>query len=266
MCPLGSGAISGHSLGIDREFLARELGFRAISENSIDAVSDRDFILEVLSAGAILSIHLSRLAEDVVLYASAEFGFVELSDAYATGSSLMPQKKNPDSAELVRGKAGRLVGNLVSLLVTAKGLASSYDKDLQEDKEPLFDTLDTLELALPITAGLLGTLRINADRMREALDDAMLATDLADYLVRKGVPFRRAHHAVGEAVRYSIEEGRSLRALSIEDWQSLSPVFEADVQDVFDFDRSVERKDSPGGTARSAVQAQIARARELMVS
>lgn len=266
VCPLGSGAISGHSLGIDREFLARELGFRAISENSIDAVSDRDFILEVLSAGAVLSIHLSRLAEDVVLYASAEFGFVELSDAYATGSSLMPQKKNPDSAELVRGKAGRLVGNLVSLLVTAKGLASSYDKDLQEDKEPLFDTLDTLELALPITAGLLGTMRVNADRMREALDDAMLATDLADYLVRRGVSFRRAHHTVGKVVRYGIEEGRSLRALSIEEWQSLSPVFEADVQDVFDFDRSVERKDSPGGTARSAVQAQIARARELLVS
>jgi argininosuccinate lyase len=266
VCPLGSGALSGHSLGIDREFLARQLGFRAISENSIDAVSDRDFILEALSAGAILGIHLSRLAEDLVLYSSAEFAFVELSEAYSTGSSLMPQKKNPDSAELMRGKAGRLVGNLVSLLVTIKGLPSAYDKDLQEDKEPLFDTLDTLELALQVAAGMIRTLRVNADRMRGALVDSMLATDLADYLVRKGVSFRQAHSIVGRAVRYGIDVRRSLRDLSLQEWQRLSPAFEVDVADVFDFERSVEQKDSPGGTARSAVAAQIARARELIIT
>ncbi len=266
VCPLGSGALAGHSLGIDREFLARELGFRAISENSIDGVSDRDFILEVLSGGAILGIHLSRLAEDLILYASAEFGFVELSEAYSTGSSLMPQKKNPDSAELMRGKAGRLVGNLVSLLVTAKGLPSAYDKDLQEDKEPLFDTLNTLELMLPVAAEMIRTLRVHPDRMRAALEDSMLATDLADYLVRKGIPFRQAHHLVGQVVRYGIEEGKALRDLSLAEWQRFSPLFEADVADVLDFERSVEQKDSPGGTARSAVEAQIARARELMAS
>ena len=266
VCPLGSGALAGHSLGIDREFLARELGFQAISENSIDAVSDRDFILEVLSGSAILGIHLSRLAEDLTLYASAEFAFVELSEAYSTGSSLMPQKKNPDSAELMRGKAGRLVGNLVSLLVTVKGLPSAYDKDLQEDKEPLFDTLDTLELVLPVAAGMMRTLRVNPDRMHAALDDSMLSTDLADYLVRKGVPFRQAHNIVGRIVRYGIERGKPLRDLSLAEWQRVWPLFEADVADVFDFQRSVEQKDSPGGTARSAVEAQIARARELMAS
>ncbi len=266
VCPLGSGALSGHSLGIDREFLACELGFRAVSENSMDAVSDRDFIVESLSAGAILGIHLSRLSEDLALYSSAEFAFVELSDAYSTGSSLMPQKKNPDSVELMRGKAGRLVGNLVSLLVTTKGIPSTYDKDLQEDKEPLFDTLDTLEMTLQVAAGAILTLGVNADRMSGALVDSMLATDLADYLVRKGVPFRRAHSIVGRVVRYTIDEGRSLRDLSLQEWQGFSPVFEVDVAGVFDFERSVEQKDSPGGTARSAVAAQIAQARELMVA
>ena len=266
ICPLGSGALAGNSLGIDREFLARELGFQAISENSIDGVSDRDFILEVLSGAAILGTHLSRLAEDLTLYASAEFGFIELSEAYSTGSSLMPQKKNPDSAELIRGKAGRLVGNLVSLLVTAKGLPSAYDKDLQEDKEPLFDTLDTLELALPVAAGMIRTLRVNPYRMRAALDDYMLATDLADYLVRKGIPFREAHHIAGRAVRYGIENSKGLRDLSLAEWRSISPLFEADVAEVLDFECSVERRDSPGGTARSAVEAQISRAWALMAS
>ena len=264
VCPLGSGALAGHSLDIDRESLAGELGFEAISENSIDAVSDRDFILESLAAAAILGIHLSRLAEDLTLYCSAEFAFVELDEAYSTGSSLMPQKKNPDSVELMRGKAGRLVGNLVSLLVTLKGLPSAYDKDLQEDKEPLFDTLDTVELALPVAAGMIRTLSVNADRMRAALDDSMLATDLADYLVRKGVPFRQAHDIVGRVVRYGIEQDKRLRDLSLAEWETVSPLFEADVADVFDFERAVERKASRGGTARSAVEAQIARARALM--
>jgi len=264
VCPLGSGALAGHSLGIDREFLAHELGFQAISENSIDAVSDRDFILEALSGAAILGVHLSRLAEGLTLYASAEFGFIELSEAYSTGSSLMPQKKNPDSAELIRGKSGRLVGNLTALLVTCKGLPSAYDKDLQEDKEPLFDTLDTLELALPVAAGMIRTLRIHPDRMRAALDDAMLATDLADYLVCKGVPFRQAHDIVGQAVRYGVQKGKALRELSAMEWQGISPLFEADVADIFDVERAVERKSAPGGTARRAVKAQIARARDLI--
>ena len=264
ICPLGSGALAGHPLGIDREFLACELGFHAISENSIDAVSDRDFVLEVLSAAAILGIHLSRLAEDLTVYTSAEFALVELGEAYSTGSSLMPQKKNPDAAELVRGKAGRLVGNLVSLLVTLKGLPSSYNKDLQEDKEPLFDTLDTLGLTLPVVTGMINTLRVNPDRMRATLDDSMLATDLADYLVRKGMPFRQAHDIVGRAVRRGIEAHKPLCDLSLSEWRTISPLFEADVADVFDFERSVERKASPGGTARAAVEAQIARARKLI--
>jgi argininosuccinate lyase len=178
----------------------------------------------------------------------------------------MPHKKNPDSAELIRGKAGRLVGNLVSLLVTTKGLPSAYDKDLQEDKEPLFDTLDTLELTLEVAAGMMRTLHVNPDRMHAALDDSMLATDLADYLVRQGVPFRQAHNTVGRVVRYGIEERRLLRNLSLQEWQKLSPLFESDVVDIFDFERSVEQRRSPGGTARASVEAQIARARELMAS
>jgi argininosuccinate lyase len=263
ICPLGSGALSGHSLGIDRELLAKRLGFQAVSENSMDAVSDRDFILETLSSGAILGIHLSRLAEDVVLYSSTEFGFLVLSERYSTGSSLMPQKKNPDSAELMRSKAGRLVGNLVSLLVTTKALPSTYDKDLQEDKEPLFDTLDTLELTLKVAAGMIRTMRPHPDRMRTALDEYMLATDLADYLVCKGVAFREAHRTVGQVVRYGVQQGRSLRSLSLPEWQKHSPLFGPDVADIFDYEQSVEAKCSPGGTSRESVEQQLAKARDL---
>ncbi|MBM4465396.1 MAG: argininosuccinate lyase [Chloroflexi bacterium] len=262
--PLGAGALAGHALGIDRHFLADELGFRTICENSMDAVSDRDFVAEFLFWAALLQTHLSRLAEDLILWSSAEFGFVELDDAYATGSSLMPQKKNPDSLELLRGKAGRMVGHLVALLTTLKGLPTTYNKDLQEDKEPLFDALDTLKLALPVAAGVVRTLKVNAGAMAAALDDALLATDLADYLVRRGVPFRQSHELVGRAVRRAEALGLPLRELPLAEFQAISDAFESDLYAVFDHRHSVEARDSYGGTATAAVRQQIERARAVL--
>jgi argininosuccinate lyase len=261
--PLGAGALAGNALGIDRKFLARELGFTGVSENSIDAVSDRDFIAEFLFDAALLSVHLSRLGEDLVLYSSAEFGFITMDDAYATGSSLMPQKKNPDAMELARGKAGRLIGNLMSLLTVLKGLPSSYDKDLQEDKEPLFDTVDTLDALLPVVAGVIRTMRVNESKMRAALDEAMLATDLADYLVRKGVPFRDAHRQVGKVVKLAESHGVALSKLSVDEYRKIAPEFGADVKEIFDFAKSVAAQDVIGGAAPSAVREQIARAKKL---
>ena len=261
--PLGAAALAGHALGIDRDFLATELGFPAVSQNSMDAVSDRDYLVEFLAWAALLQTHLSRLAEDLILWSSPGFGFVEIADAYATGSSLMPQKKNPDALELLRGKAGRITGGLVSLLTTLKGLPSTYNKDLQEDKEPIFDAIDTLKLALPVATGVIHTLGVRADQMRAALeaDDAMLATDLADYLVRKGIAFRESHRLVGQAVRRAEALGMPLREMALEAYQAISPAFKADLYDVFDFEAAVERRDVFGGTARSAVEAQLARAR-----
>jgi argininosuccinate lyase len=256
--------LAGNAYGIDRLALAHDLGFDAVTENSMDAVSDRDMILETLSWGAMLGVHLSRLAEDLILWSSAEWGFVRLAERYTTGSSLMPQKRNPDSMELVRGKAGRLVGNLTALLVVSKGLPSTYDKDLQEDKEPLFDTLDTLHLLLPIVTGVLATLEVNGEAMRRALVEPMLATDLADYLVRRGVPFREAHHLVGRAVRLSEERGAPLSGLTLEDYRAISPAFGEDLYAALDMEASVEARSVRGGTARAAVEAQIARARELL--
>jgi len=262
--PLGAGALAGHALGIDRHFLAAELGFQAVCENSMDAVSDRDFVAEFLFWAALLQTHLSRLAEDLILWSSAEFGFVELDDAYATGSSLMPQKKNPDSLELLRGKVGRMVGHLVALLTTLKGLPSTYNKDLQEDKEPLFDALDTLKLALPVAAGVVRTLKVNAQVMAAVLDDAMLATDLADYLVHRGVPFRQSHELVGRAVRRAEALGLPLHELPPVEFQTISKAFDADLYVVFDHRRSVEARDSYGGTATAAVRQQIERARAVL--
>jgi argininosuccinate lyase len=262
--PLGSGALAGHAMGIDRQFLAQQLGFIRLAENSMDAVSDRDHIIEFLAWAALLQVHLSRLAEDLITWSSAEFGFVELDDAYATGSSLMPQKKNPDSLELLRGKAGRLIGHLVALLTTVKGLPSTYNKDLQEDKEPLFDAMDTLGLALPVAAGVIATLKVHPQRMAEALDDGMLTTDLADYLVQRGVPFRRSHHLVGQVVRRALERGVPLRELPLEEFRKVTEEFGEDVYQVFDFRRSVEARDSYGGTATQAVRQQLARARERL--
>lgn len=262
--PLGAGALAGNTLSIDREFLARELGFAGISENSVDAVSDRDFIAEFLFDAALLGVHLSRLGEDLVLYSSAEFGFITMDDAYATGSSLMPQKKNPDATELARGKAGRLIGDLTTLLIVLKGLPSAYDKDLQEDKEPLFDAVDTLDALLPVIAGVIRTMRVNADKMRAALDEAMLATDLADYLVRKGVPFREAHRQVGEVVKLAEARGIALSELSADEYKKITPEFDADVKDVFDFAKSIATREVIGGTGPQAVKEQIAQAKKML--
>jgi argininosuccinate lyase len=261
VCPLGAGALAGNPFEIDRQALAAALGFDAISENSIDAVNDRDSVVEFLAWAALTQVHLSNLAEDLIIWASREFGFVEIDEAYATGSSLMPQKKNPDSLELMRGKSGRVIGRLTGLLTTLKGLPTAYNKDLQEDKEPLFDTVDTLKMELAIAAGVVRTLRVNADRMEAALDDAMLATDLADHLVRKGVPFRRSHRLVGQAVRRAEELGVPLAELDLGEYQAIHPAFAEDVYEVFDFVRSVEARAVQGGTAPSAVRVQIERAK-----
>ncbi len=263
-CPLGAGALAGNAYGVDREALAAELGFGAVAENSMDAVSDRDMILETLSWGAMLGLHLSRLAEDVIIWSTAEYGFLRLDERYSTGSSIMPQKRNPDSMELVRGKAGRLVGNLTRLLVVTKGLPSTYDKDLQEDKEPLFDTLDTLGMVLPIVAGVIATVEVRQEAMAAALDDALLATDLADYLVKRGMPFREAHGAVGRAVRACEEAGLGLRGLPLDRYREISPLFGPDLYGALNFEASVEARSAEGGTARAAVEEQLARANEAL--
>ena len=262
--PLGSGAIAGTPLRIDRAALAHELGFRAPSPNSMDATSDRDFIAEFLFCAALIGAHLSRLAEDMVIYSTSEFGFVRLADAYATGSSLMPQKKNPDSFELLRGKSGRLYGSLVTILTVLKGLPSAYDKDLQEDKEPLFDAADTIELALPVAAGAVATARFNLERMRAALDDAMLATDVADYLVERGVPFREAHAVVGGLVREAEARETVLSALPLDAYRAAHPAFGDDALAVFDVVRSAAARHVTGATAPDAVRAQIAQARAAL--
>lgn len=255
--PLGAGALAGHSLGVSRESVAVELGFADVALNSLDAVSDRDFIVELLSITALLGIHLSRLAEDLILYASAEFGFVKLDPRYTTGSSLMPQKANPDALELARGKSGRLVGNLVSVLTLLKGIPSTYNKDLQEDKEPLFDTLDTLHALVPVVAGVVATLRPHSERMRLAIEDAMLATELADYLVRKGMPFRQAHHAAGRVVAAAESAAVALRDLPFAEYHAITPLFAEDVYAVFDIEYAVNAKAATGGTGRSAVEEQL---------
>jgi argininosuccinate lyase len=262
--PLGSGALAGNPFAIDREQLAADLGFHAASPNSVDAVSDRDFIAEFLFWAALTMVHLSRLAEDLIIYSSREFGFVRLADAYTTGSSLMPQKKNPDALELLRGKTGRAVGQLTGLLVTLKGLPSTYNKDLQEDKEPLFDAVDTLAGSLQIAGGVIATMTPIPDRLRAALAPEMLATDLAEYLVRKGVPFRETHHLAGAAVRLAEERGVALSALTAADLAALHPAFDEDVTEVWDFEMSVERRDVDGAVSRRAVLAQIAQLREWL--
>jgi argininosuccinate lyase len=261
MLPLGSGALAGHPFALDRQALAADLGFAGVTPNSLDGVSDRDFIAEFLFWASLTMVHLSRLGEDLIIFSSREFGFVTLADAYSTGSSLMPQKKNPDALELLRGKAGRVTGDLTGLLMTLKGLPSTYNKDLQEDKEPLFDAVDTVSGALQIACGVISTLTPNAQRLRAALATEMLATDLAEYLVRKGVPFRETHHIAGAAVALAEQRGVELAALAVADLQGLHPAFEEDVVHVWDFEQSVERRDAEGGTSRRAVLAQIAQLR-----
>ena len=261
---LGAGALGGNPLGIDQSYLARELGFDAIALNSMDTVSDRDYVVEFLFWASLTQIHLIRLAEDLIVYSSREFDFVEIADAYATGSSLMPQKKNADSMELIRGKTGRVVGELVNVMMVLKGLATTYNKDLQEDKEALFDAIDTLKMALPIAAGVIETLTVNAEQMQAALTDEMLATELADYLVMKGIPFREAHHLVGQVVQRALAQKVDLRDLLLSDYQEVSDLFQRDLMSWLDFERTVERRDSVGGTARASVEAQLTVAEHLL--
>ena len=255
--PLGSGALAGTPIAVDRPALAQSLGFVDVSQNSMDAVSDRDFAAEFLFCATMIGIHLSKLSEQVVLYTSAEFGFLELSDSFSTGSSLMPQKKNPDVFELTRGKAGTMIGLLTGLLAMLKGLPSTYDKDLQEDKQSVFQAIDILLAVLPVIAGALRTIIVKPERMRSAIDSFMMATDLADYLVGKGIPFRETHAIAGKAVRAAMEQKIGLDQLPLEAYQILSPAFEADVFQVFDPMKSVEKRNAIGGTSPQSVKKQI---------
>ena len=257
--PLGSGALAGSTIALDRRLVAKELGFTAISQNSMDAVSDRDFACEFLAACAIAGMHLSRLCEDTILWASAEFGFLKLSDAHTTGSSLMPQKKNPDIAELARGKTGRLYGNLLSLLTTLKGLPLCYNRDLQEDKEPVFDSADTLGDSLEILAEMFAAADWDVPRMEAAADDALLvATDWADYLVRQGLPFREAHEVVGKLVALSLTRGVSLRELTLRDLQAVSKFFRADALAILDARRSMKARTAEGAPSPKRVASRLA--------
>jgi argininosuccinate lyase len=262
--PLGSGALAGVAYNIDRDFLAKELGFSRVSRNSMDAVSDRDFVLEYQAAASICMMHLSRLAEEIVLWSSAEFNFIELGDAYTTGSSIMPQKKNPDVAELARGRAGRVYGNLMALLTTMKGLPLAYNRDMQEDKQGLFDTVDTLASTLEVFSGMMKTLKVNAANAAAAARRGyILATDLADYLVKRGEAFRTAHEIVGKLVNYAAERGKSLDKLDIKEFQKFSPLFVEDVHKI-SIKTSLAARDVSGGTAPRRVKQELARARRIV--
>jgi len=262
--PLGSGALAGVAYPVDRDFVAKKLGFSDISANSLDAVSDRDFVIEYEAAAAMTMMHLSRLAEEMVLWSSAEFGFVELDEAYATSSSIMPQKKNPDVAELARGKTGRVYGNLMGLLTVMKGLPLAYNRDVQEDKEGLFDTVDTLLSTLEVFTGLIKTLKINSARMQQAMSGGyILATDLADYLTRKGLPFRQAHDIVGKLVRYAISKNKGFQEMSLDEYRGFSPLFTDDVYGIT-VKTSVEARNAAGGTAPKQVATALSRARKLV--
>ncbi len=262
--PLGSAALAGSAFEIDRQMLADELGFATPSLNSVDAVSDRDFALEALFWAALVGVHLSRLAEALILYSTVEYGFVALDDAYATGSSLMPQKKNPDLLELARGKCGGLIGRLTGLLCTLKGLPSAYDKDLQEDKAPVFEAVDTLLLLLPVMGGVIRTLKVNAERMQAAIHPTTLATDLADYLVHKGMPFRQAHQAVGMAVQRAEALGVALPEMPLAEWQAMAACFDESLYQLFNPHHAVAKRTVQGGTARQPVLHQIEQAKRLL--
>ena len=263
--PLGAGALAGTTLPIDRQFVAQRLHFERIYTNSLDAVSDRDYILEFLSAASILMVHLSRLSEEIILWCSREFSFVELDDAHCTGSSMMPQKKNPDVSELVRGKTGRVVGHLMAMLMAVKGLPLAYNKDLQEDKEGLFDTIDTVKFSLAVYAQLIRGMKLRDDVMRHAVEaDYSNATDLADYLVRKGLPFRKAHAVAGQAVALCIARGIYLAELPIADYQQLSPLFAEDIYDAISPETCVSCRNSYGGTSYEQAEMQLEAAKNLM--
>ena len=260
--PLGAGALAGTTFPIDREFVAEQLGFDGVTRNSLDSVSDRDFAVEFCAAAALIMMHLSRLAEELILWSSADFHFIDLSDAFCTGSSIMPQKKNPDVPELVRGKTGRVYGNLISLLTLMKSLPLAYNKDMQEDKEPLFDSIDTVKGSLKVFADMIAQMAVRAAEMRIAAARGFsTATDVADYCVRKGLPFRQAHEVVGKTVRYCIEQGKDIPELSIEEFRRFSPLIEADIYDFVTLEASVNARRATGGTAREAVEREIARAK-----
>ena len=263
-CPLGSGAVAGSGFAVDREFIAEKLGFSGVTENSMDATSDRDYLVETLSAASILMMHLSRICEDLIIWSSAEFGFVKLSDRYSTGSSMMPQKKNPDSLELIRGKTGRVYGNLMALLTVMKGLPFSYCRDMQEDKEPLFDTLKTVSDCLMILNGVIRTMVFDTARMEAAIDRSIFATDLADYLTRKGMPFRKAHETAGKLVRWAQENETTLDRIPTEVYKKHSELFEDDIGKIFDLRVSADRRTVTGGTAKDALMKQIMQAKEIL--
>ena len=263
LLPLGAGALAGTTFPIDREFVAELLGFDGVTRNSLDSVSDRDFAIEFGAAAAIVMMHLSRLSEELILWSSADFDFIELTDAFCTGSSIMPQKKNPDVPELVRGKTGRVYGNLVSLLTLMKSLPLAYNKDMQEDKEPLFDTVDTVKGSLKIFADMIAQMGVKAEKMRLAAARGFsTATDVADYVVRKGIPFRQAHEIVGKTVRYCIEHRKDIPELTLEEFRQFSAAIDADIYDYVTLDASVNARRATGGTAREAVERELARARK----
>ncbi len=261
--PLGAGALAGTTFPIDREFVAEQLGFDGVTRNSLDSVSDRDFAVEFCAAAALIMMHLSRLAEELILWSSADFHFIDLSDAFCTGSSIMPQKKNPDVPELVRGKTGRVYGNLISLLTLMKSLPLAYNKDMQEDKEPLFDSIDTVKGSLKVFADMIAQMAVRAAEMRIAAARGFsTATDVADYCVRKGLPFRQAHEVVGKTVRYCIEQGKDIPELSLAEFRQFSPLIEADIYDFVTLEASVNARRATGGTAREAVERELKRARD----
>jgi argininosuccinate lyase len=257
-CPLGAGALAGTTFDIDRHFTASELGFKAPTENSLDSVSDRDFAIEFLSAASICQMHLSRMSEELIIYSASEFSFIDLSDDFCTGSSIMPQKKNPDMPELIRGKTGRIYGSLVSMLTTMKGLPLAYNKDMQEDKEPVFDAVDTIKASLKIFAPMIEKMGLRKENMEKSAGSGYsTATDLADYLVRKGVPFRESHHIVGSSVAYAIEKGVDISELSIEEFNKFSDKITEDIYDFITVKASVNSRKAYGGTASESVETQI---------
>lgn len=267
LMPLGAGALAGTTFPIDREFVARELNFGALYANSLDAVSDRDYLLEFLSAASILMVHLSRLSEEIILWCSREFSFVELDDAHCTGSSMMPQKKNPDVPELVRGKTGRVVGHLTALLMTVKALPLAYNKDLQEDKQGVFDALDTVKFSLAVFAQIVAGMKVRRENMRRAVEeDFSNATDLADYLVKKNLPFRQAHEVSGKLVHACIERGIYLKDLTLDEFKNFSPLFDADIFDAIKPETCVAARNSLGGTSYTQVDAQISAAKAWLAN
>ncbi len=258
--PLGAGALAGTTFPIDREWVAEQLGFDGVTRNSLDSVSDRDFAIEFCAFAGILMMHLSRLSEELILWSSADFNFIELSDAFCTGSSIMPQKKNPDVPELVRGKTGRVYGNLVALLTLMKSLPLAYNKDMQEDKEPLFDTIDTVKGSLKVFADMITEIQVKGDNMRIAAARGFsTATDIADYCVRKGMPFRQAHEVVGKTVRYCVETGKDIPELTLEEFRNFSELIGQDIYDFVTLEASVNARKATGGTARTAVERELAR-------